>query len=65
MASVLAVFDSTEHVEQASEGLFDNMGAVRWRQGQGDAAVALYQRSREVLPHPDNPAVQQLERLHR
>ena len=62
---MLAKFDSTEHVEQASEGLFDNMEAVRWRQGQGDAAIALYQKSREIMPHPDNPAVQHLDRLNR
>ena len=65
MASVLAVFDSAEHVEQASEGLFDNMGAVRWRQGQGNAAIALYQKPREIMPHPDNPAVRQPKRQDR
>ena len=66
MAWVLAKFGNAAHVEQAMAGLFDNMGAgARWRQGQGDAAIPLYQKSREILPHPDNPAVQQLERLNR
>ena len=65
MAWVLAKFGNAAHVEQAMAGLFDNMGAARWRRGQGDAAIALYQKSREILPHPDNPAVQQLERLNR
>ena len=65
MAWVLATFGNAAHVEQAMAGLFDNMGAVRWRQGQGDAAIALYQKSREILPHPDNPAAQQLARLNR
>ena len=65
MASVLATFGNADHVAQAMAGLSDNMGAVRWRQGQGDAAIPLYQKSREIMPHPDNPAVQQLERLNR
>ena len=65
MASVLAKFGNADHVAQAMAGLSDNMGAVRWRQGQGDAAIPLYQKSREIMPHPDNPAVQQLERLNR
>ena len=51
--------------KQAQAGLYNNMGTVRWRQGQGDAAIALYQKSREIMPHPDNPAVQHLEQLGR
>ena len=51
--------------KQTMAVLSDNMGAVPWRRGQGDAAIALHQKSREILPHPDNPAVQQLERLNR
>ena len=65
MAPVLAKFGNADHVAQTMAGLSDNMGAVRWRQGQADAAIALYQKSREIMPHPDNPAVQQLERLNR
>ena len=51
--------------KQAQAGLYNNMGTVRWRQGDGDAAIALYQKSREIMPHPDNPAVQHLEQLNR
>ena len=65
MAWVLAKFGNADHVAQAMAGLSDYMGAVRWRQGQGDAAIALYQKSREIMPHPDNRAVQQLARLNR
>ena len=62
---MLAKFGNADHVAQAMAGLSDNMGAVRWRQGQGDAAIALCQKSREIMPQPDNPAVQHLERLNR
>ncbi len=65
MAWVLAKFGNAAHVEQAMAVLSGNMGTVHWRQGQADAAIALYQKSREIMPHPDNPAVQQLERLNR
>ena len=65
MASVLAKFGNADHVEQAMAVLSDNMGAVPWRQGQGDAAIPLYQKSREIMAQPDNPAVQHRERLNR
>ena len=64
IASVLARFGNPDHVEQAMAVLSDNRGAVRWRQGHWDAAIALYQKSREIMPNPDNPAVQQLARLN-
>ena len=64
--SVLAKFGNADHVAQAMAGLSDNMGSVQpGGRGQGDAAIALYQKSREIMPHPDNRAVQQLARLNR
>ena len=51
--------------KQAQAGLYNNMGTVRWRQGDGDAAIEFYRKSREIMPHPDNPAVQHLEQIGR
>ena len=51
--------------KQAQAGLYNNMGTVRWRQGDGDAAIGFYRKSREIMPHPDNPAVQHLEQIGR
>ena len=62
---MLATFGNADHVAQAMAVLSDNMGTVPWRQGQADAAIALYQKSREIMPQPDNRAVQQLARLNR
>ncbi len=51
--------------KQAESSLYNNMGTVRWRQGRADEAIAFFERSREVMPHPDNPGVQHLEKLER
>ena len=57
--------DDAALTKQAQAGLYNNMGTVRWRQGDGDAAIAFYRKSREIMPHPDNPAVQHLEQIGR
>ena len=49
--------------KQAKTELYNNMGTVRWRQGQTDAAISLFEKSRNTMPHPGNPAVQYLEQL--
>ena len=47
----------------AEAELYANMGAVLWRQGHEDAAISMFEQSRDTFPHPDNPAVQHLEQL--
>ena len=51
--------------KQAETELYNNMGTVRWRQGQTDAAIALFEKSQETMPHPDNPGTKYLEQLGR
>ena len=51
--------------KQAEAELYNNMGTALWRQGQTDEAIALFERSRGVMAHPDNPGVQYLEQLNR
>ena len=49
--------------KQAEADLYTNMGAVLWWQGHADAAISMFEQSRDTFPHPDNPAVQHLEQL--
>ena len=49
--------------KQAEADLYTNMGAVLWWQGHTDAAISMFEQSRDTFPHPDNPAVQHLEQL--
>ena len=51
--------------KQAETALYNNMGTVRWRQGQVDNAVVFFEKSRDIMPHPDNPGVQYLQQLDR
>ncbi len=51
--------------KQGESTLYNNMGMVRWRQGYSNEAVAFFERSRDIMPHPDNPAVHHLEQLNR
>ena len=51
--------------KQGESELYNNMGTVRWRQGRGDEAVAFFEKSRDIMPHPDNPGVKHLEQLNR
>lgn len=51
--------------KQGASALFNNMGTVRWRQGHSDEAIAFFEKSREVMPHPDNPGVKHLKELGR
>ena len=41
------------------------MGTVRWQQGQTDAAISFFEKSRDTMPHPGNPGVQYLQQLGR
>ena len=43
--------------------VYNSMGTVRWRQGRVDEAIAFYEKSRDIMPHPDNPGVKHLEQL--
>ena len=51
--------------KRAVAGLYNNMGTVRWQQGQTDAAIAFFEKSRDVKPEPNNPSVQSLRQLGR
>ncbi len=51
--------------KRAEAEIYNVLGTARWRQGRGDEAIAFYERSRDILPHPDNPAVQHLEEIYR
>ena len=51
--------------KEAESALFNNMGTVRWRQGRADAAIAFFEKSRDIKPHPDNPGVKYLEQINR
>ena len=51
--------------KQGESALYNNKGTVRWRQGHADEAIAFFEQSRDIWPHPDNPAVQHLEKLER
>ena len=51
--------------KQAETELYNNMGTVLWRQDQADAAIAQFEKSRDVWPHPDNLGVQYLQQLGR
>ena len=53
------------HSKRGEAGLYNNMGTVRWRQGNGDEAVAFFEKSRDIMPHPDNPGVQYLDQINR
>ena len=51
--------------KQAETELYNNMGTVRWQQGQTDAAISFFEKSRDTMPHPGNPGVQYLQQLGR
>ena len=51
--------------KQAEVAVYNNMGTVRWQQGRAGAAIASFEQSRDIMPHPDNPGVQYLEQINR
>ena len=53
------------HTKNTEALLYHIMGTVRWNQGREEEAVAFFEKSKNIWPHPDNLAVQRLEELGR
>ncbi len=51
--------------KRADAEIYNVLGAARWRQGRSDEAIAFFEKSRDILPHPDNPGVKHLEEINR
>ena len=47
--------------KSSEAALYYNMGEVRSGQGRVDEAIVFYEKSRDIWPHPDNPAVKFLD----
>ena len=67
LAQAMEWLEMAEHLPRvatskgAESALYTNMGRVRWYQERENEATAFFERSRDIWPHPDNPAMRFLD----